>query len=98
MDKEVTKQISQCIQKYARGRPFNRRNAAIDTLEECLQDDPRGKIQRAKNQTEQVFTKYCTPPPDGKLGSPVPSFSTSDSCGWPCRRRLNSVRIKRCSN
>lgn len=79
VDKEVSKQISQCIQNQAKGHPLNRSNAAIDTMEECIQDDPRGKIQRAKTQTEQVFNKYCMPSPTGYLDDPFPYFGATDA-------------------
>jgi len=79
VDKEVSKQISSCIKKHAKGRPLGYGYPSIETVEACIQDDPYGKIQRAKAQTERVFKKYCQGAPTGYLEDGFPYFGATDA-------------------
>ena len=78
VDKAVTKQLTACLQSNALGKPLNKDNPAIDTLEECVADDQNGKIEKATDKTKASFTKNCTPPPEGKLTDPFPPYGASD--------------------
>jgi len=72
-----------CLKNYAKGKPFDAANPAIDTLEECLDNDPKGKVQKQKDKTSANFDKNCGGPlRDGvdSEGFPVmpPEYGATD--------------------
>jgi len=80
IDKTVSKQITGCLKNHAKGAPLNKTNPAIDTLEECVDDDPKGKILNGQTKAGTAFTKNCTPPPTGKLDDGFfPAFGATDA-------------------
>ena len=60
VDKTLTKQITACLKNHAKGKPLNKGNPAITTLEQCIGYDPRGKVAKAKTKTNDDFLKKCT--------------------------------------
>ncbi len=60
VDQAVAKQISACLKNNAKANALNNDDPEIDTIEECVVDDPKGKIQKAKDKTSDGFAKKCT--------------------------------------
>ena len=68
--KIVNKDAQKCLKNFAKGKAFDSANPAIDTLEECLVNDAKGKRQKQKDKSDDAFGKFC---------SPVPEFGVTDS-------------------
>jgi len=69
------KGIQACLKNYAKGKPLDAGNPAIDTLEECLVNDPKGKVQKQKDKTSANFDKNCGGPNrDGIDGEGFPQM------------------------
>jgi hypothetical protein len=79
VDQAVSKQLAGCLESYADGKPFNPGDPGIDTLEECVIDDPNGKIQGAVGKLGAEYTKRCTAPPSGTLVGSFPAFGATDA-------------------
>lgn len=66
IDKQVGRQVATCLKNHAKGRPLSP-NPFVDTVDECLRDDPRGKIFFSWQHAEVNYTRRCVPalPPFG---------------------------------
>ncbi len=74
----VAKQVAGCLKNNAKGRALSRSDPTIVTLEQCVVGDEKGKIQRAKNKTDEVFAKLCTgTDKDGE--SRLPPYGANDA-------------------
>jgi cysteine-rich repeat protein len=69
IDKQVGRQVASCLKNHAKGRPLSPL-PFIDTVVECVLDDPRGKIGFASQRAMANFTRRCTPP--------LPGFGPTD--------------------
>lgn len=72
VDKAATKQISGCLKRHAAGKALDPKDAAVDTLEECIVHDGSGKLEKATDKTAADFVKHCG-------GSAFPSFGATDA-------------------
>ncbi len=61
VSKTVNKNVQKCLKNYAAGTALAS-DPAIDTLEECVGFDPKGKVQKAKNKTSSAFDANCGGP------------------------------------
>ncbi len=59
VSKQSNLQLQSCVKNFVKGKSLNKDNPAIDTLEECVVDDPKGKIAKAKSKTGTDFIKKC---------------------------------------
>lgn len=76
--KEIQKQHQACIKSFQRGKALNKSVPAIDTLEECILDDPKDKIGKASLKLEGAGTKRCTG--NDEQGEPrLPPFGPVDA-------------------
>jgi hypothetical protein len=71
VDRQVTRQVGACMKRHARGKPFDRRDPSIVTLDACVAADPKGAIARAAERTEGQFEKLCQ--------APFPPFGATDA-------------------
>lgn len=74
IDTSVGKQFAGCIKNNSKGKAFNTSNAAIDTMEECLTDDPKGKVGKDSNKAFSSFAKDCDSP---GLEDPFPDYGAA---------------------
>ncbi len=68
--KQVSKQAEGCLRNFAKGKALNKDDASIDTLEECLADDPKGRIAKKNEKTQADFDKRCA--------GDVPEYGVTD--------------------
>jgi cysteine-rich repeat protein len=66
IDKQASRQVATCLKNHAKERALSP-NPFIDTVDECLRDDPRGKIFASWSHAEANYTRRCVPalPPFG---------------------------------
>ncbi len=60
--KTTSKETQACVKNFAKGKPLDKADDDIDTLEECLLNDSKGKIQKQKDKTGKNFDKNCGGP------------------------------------
>lgn len=69
MDKQVGLQAASCLKNHAKEKELSP-IPSVDTVYECLADDPRGKIALAAMRIDADFLRRCT--------QPLPSFGPTD--------------------
>ncbi len=55
----VDKIISTCIRNYTKGRQLDPKNPSIQTLSECFQSDPKGRVQKSLANAFRDFDAKC---------------------------------------
>lgn len=60
LDAAVTKQITGCLQNNAKGKPLAPDDPSVDTVEECVIDDLKDGIAKAKAKAGEEYAKRCT--------------------------------------
>ncbi|MEE8142497.1 MAG: hypothetical protein V3T77_05310, partial [Planctomycetota bacterium] len=68
VSKDMSKQAESCLKNFGKGKPLSP-DVSVDTLEECVLDDPKDKIQKRKDRTESAFDQFC---------DPLPGFGATD--------------------
>jgi cysteine-rich repeat protein len=69
IDKQVGRQVASCLKNHAKERALSPL-PTVDSMAECLADDPRSKISLASQRAAADFSRRCTPP--------LPSFGPID--------------------
>jgi cysteine-rich repeat protein len=69
LDKQVGLQAASCLKNYAKGKELSPL-PSVDSIVECLADDPRGKIALASMRADADFVRRCP--------LPLPSFGPTD--------------------
>ncbi len=85
VSKDMSKQAESCLKNFGKGKPLSP-DVSVDTLEECVLDDPKDKIQKRKDRTESAFDQFC---------DPLPGFGATDPNtvnGAAMAKELNILR------
>ena len=69
IDKQVGLQAASCMKNHAKGKELSP-TPSVDSIVECLADDPRGKIALAAMRADADFSRRCP--------LPLPSFGPTD--------------------
>jgi chitinase len=74
----AVKQVAGCLKNNAKGKALSKSDPAVVTLEQCVVSDEKGKIQLAKDKTDEAFARFCTG--TDKNGAPkLPPYAVTDA-------------------